>query len=416
MQNGHETITPRAGGIVRQEFGATQLAQQAELAAIAVAAQAKAAVEARYVIALRQPRDLDEVRQKLLKECDRPGFAEVARYRKPVGDGVEGPSIRFAEAAIRCMTNILVEQMVTYDDDAKRVLKVTVTDLESNAAYSGDVTIPKRVERSKVEEGRTVFSQRKNSRGRPVYLVSATDDEILDREGALISKRVRSLALRLIPGDLVDECMERVIQTQVRRDAADPDAARKKLTDAFATINVTPKDLKAYLGVDDLAKVSPAELAELRAIFAAIKAGETTWRDTMEAKHPAGDESDASPADKKADDLKSKLASKLKPQATEPAPGPATTEPEPPATGEIRAPVEPPAERRVRDKRGAASSTPADIEARLILDAIDEADDEDTLRDAKHRLESATPRLPLTARNALNEAIKKAAKQLGVSL
>lgn len=406
MQNGHETITPRAGGIVRQEFGATQLAQQAELAAIAVAAQAKAAVEARYVIALRQPRDLDEVRQKLLRECDRPGFAEVARYRKPVGDGVEGPSIRFAEAAIRCMTNILVEQMVTYDDDAKRVLKVTVTDLESNAAYSGDVTIPKRVERSRVEEGRTVFGQRKNSRGRPVYLVSATDDEILDREGALISKRVRSLALRLIPGDLVDECMERVIQTQVRRDAADPDAARKKLTDAFSTIGVGPKDLKAYLGVDDLAKVSPAELAELRAIFAAIKAGETTWRDTMEAKHPTRDESDASPADKKADELKAKIAAKVKAPATEP---------ESPASGEVRAPAERPAERRATAKPSPATEA-ADHEAGLIRDAIDDADDEESLRAAQSRLEHATPRLPLAVRNELSDAFKKAAKQIGVSL
>jgi hypothetical protein len=40
-------------------------------------------------------------------ECDRPRFAEVARYSKPQGSTkVTGPSIRFVEAALRCLGNI----------------------------------------------------------------------------------------------------------------------------------------------------------------------------------------------------------------------------------------------------------------------------------------------------------------------
>ena len=70
-----------------------------ETTAGALAAQAKAAVEARYIMAMQRPRDWDQVRLSLLKECDRTNFAEVAIYRKPVGQGIEGPSIRFAEAA-----------------------------------------------------------------------------------------------------------------------------------------------------------------------------------------------------------------------------------------------------------------------------------------------------------------------------
>src|SRR5258708_6569465 len=79
---------------------------QLETASTVLAAQAKAQIEARYVMAERHPRDLDVVRQRMLKECRRPVFAGVARYRKPIGKGVEGPSIRFAEAAIRLMGNI----------------------------------------------------------------------------------------------------------------------------------------------------------------------------------------------------------------------------------------------------------------------------------------------------------------------
>ena len=317
-----------AGAIVRQEFGASQIVQQqAELAAIAVAAQAKAAVEARYVIALRQPRDLDEVRQRLLRECARPSFAEVARYHKPIGQGVEGPSIRFAEAAVRCMGNILVEQMVVFDDDAKRLVRLTVSDLEANASYSGEVTIPKRIERSRAEDGRTIYGQRRNSRGGVTYTVSATDDEILDREGALISKRIRTLALRLIPGDLIDEAMAACIATQTRRDAEDPDAARKKLIDAFATINVRASELKTYLGLEDLGAISPADTTQLRALYAAIRDGETTWRDALDARRPA--EGEAKTESAALSTIKRKLASAQTPAPQTPAakttPAPQTT-------------------------------------------------------------------------------------------
>src|ERR1051325_11866299 len=82
----------------------------AETASRAVAAREEAAVKARYIMALERPRDLDLVRQRLLKECERPGFAQVAIYAKPVGEKkVRGLSIRFAEAAIRNFTNVLTE-------------------------------------------------------------------------------------------------------------------------------------------------------------------------------------------------------------------------------------------------------------------------------------------------------------------
>src|SRR5690242_15706526 len=97
----------------------TQMAVVSETAGTAAAAQAKALVEARYTVAIRFPRNEDEVRQKLLKECRRPSFAAVAIYRKPIGQGIEGPSIRFAETAMRLMKNITVETMTVYDDREK---------------------------------------------------------------------------------------------------------------------------------------------------------------------------------------------------------------------------------------------------------------------------------------------------------
>jgi hypothetical protein len=257
-----------------------------ETAASAAAAQVKALVEARYTVAIARPRDMDGVREALLKECRRPSFAAVARYNKPIGKGVVGPSIRFAEAAIRCMSNVVVEEVTTYDDDEKRIIQVSVTDLEANVPYTTSVTVEKTVERSSKKPDDECLRERTNSQGRKVYILRATEDDILNKKNALLSKAIRTLALRLVPGDIIDECMYVVVQTQKDTDAKDPDGARLKLVDAFASLNVTVADLKGYVGTD-LNKLSPAELADLRALHAAIKEGETTWRAAVEAKQPA---------------------------------------------------------------------------------------------------------------------------------
>ena len=49
-----------------------QLAPTGNATAIAAASQARAEVEARYVMALRMPRDINDVRVRLLRTCERP--------------------------------------------------------------------------------------------------------------------------------------------------------------------------------------------------------------------------------------------------------------------------------------------------------------------------------------------------------
>lgn len=271
--------------VVRNEF--TNELALPDTASTAVAAQAKALVEARYIMAMRRPRDMDVVRERMLKECTRPSFAAVARYTKPIGKDKSkwptGPSIRFAEAAVRNMTNITVETMTVYDDREKRIVRVTVTDLETNVPYSQDITIAKTIERRQKKDGDTVISTRTNSYGDTLYILEATDDDIINKQQALISKAIRTLGLRLIPGDIVDECMDQVLVTQANADAEDPDAAKRKLFDAFSHLGVRAEQLKEYLG-HDAATLAPKELTELRALYAAIRDGEATWRDVMDER------------------------------------------------------------------------------------------------------------------------------------
>lgn len=279
-------------GIERKDqFGGRALERKAETAAVAVAAQARAAVEARYTMALHRPRDMDNARAKMLKACKRPGFAASARYAIPRGGKtIEGFSIRFAEETIRDMGNLLPEVTTVYDDERQRIVRVALTDLESNITYTKDVVVAKTVERTQPKPGQKIISTRLNSEGRPVHTVATTDDDLLAKETALVSKSLRNHALRLVPGDILDDCLRQIAATRLDDAAADPDAKRKEVADAFAGLNVMPAQLKEFLGVD-LGAASPAQIAELRGLFVAIRDGESTWADVMAERQQAAAES-----------------------------------------------------------------------------------------------------------------------------
>lgn len=277
----------------RQEFGANESTHAlVETASTAIAAKAKAMVEARYVMAMRQPRNWDQVRQDLMGECKRPSFAhnKSAYYRKPIGKGVEGLGIRFVEVALRCMKNVLVETTMTFEDDTKEIHCVSVTDLESNLTYPLDVRVSKTVERAKAADDGSYISVRKNSYGKLTYTVPANDDDLLNKRAALISKAIRTLGLRIIPGDLQDEAEEIIKAVRMDEAARDPGAERKRIADAFGEIGVKAADLVAYLG-HTLDTCSPTELVDLRGIYGAIKDGEATWKAVMENKAEQGGES-----------------------------------------------------------------------------------------------------------------------------
>lgn len=256
-----------------------------ENAATAAASRAKALAEARYVMAIRNPRNWDQVRQDLLKECRRPSFAsnKSAYYVKPIGDGVEGLGIRFVEVAIRCMKNISVETEMSFEDESKEVHRVEVNDIEGNVPLGMTVPVSKYVERKYPADDGTYISVRKNSWGKNVYLVPAKGDELLNIRGALISKAMRTLGLRLVPGYLQDEAIDIIKAVRLDTAAKDPDAERRKILDAFAEINVRAVDLTDYLG-HDVAACSPAEMVKLRGLYGAIRDGEATWASVMENK------------------------------------------------------------------------------------------------------------------------------------
>lgn len=258
-----------------------------ETAGSAIAAQAKAQIEARYIVARHKPRDIDIVRERLLRECKRPQFAAEATYTIKRGSKpIVGPSIRFAEAALREMSNIVVEVSTIYDDDEKRIVRVSTTDAEANLSYSLDVVIRKVVERNIVREGDVPLGSRVNSEGRTVYLLPASEGDLVVAQGAAVSKAIRTNGLRLVPGWLIDEALAVVAETERAANAADPDAARRKLFDAFAGLGVSADHLKAYLG-HEAERLTAREREELKGLFVALRDGEITWREVEDSRASA---------------------------------------------------------------------------------------------------------------------------------
>lgn len=330
IENNHQG----QGALVRRDFGGTSMMRQSA-AVEALVAKSRADIEARWTMALHRPRNLDNVRQDIMRECRRPGFAEAAIYERPVGrkynekteeweeQTIEGLSIRFAEVAARCMTNVAVETQTIFDNEDMRIVRVTATDLECNQTWSRDLSVKKEVERKRLKKGQQPIGERTNSYGERVFIVEATDDEVSVKEAAAVSKAARTLILRLIPGHIQDEAMTLCKKTASDRDAKDPDAARNRVLDAFAGLSVKPSDLERYLG-HSTEQTSPAEIERLRKLYSAITEGEATWQDALDAAVAAREarqakgQPAAAPAPKASTKGSSAVKDKLRAEKAEP--------------------------------------------------------------------------------------------------
>lgn len=351
--------TTEQNALVKQEPRAV-----VETAATAMAASEKAAIEARYLVALRNPRNIDDVRSRLLKRCESPRFADMAEYSKPVGGGKKatGGSIRLMEECARQYGNIEVRSSVVFDDHERRIVKVTAVDLESNYPASLDVIIEKTVERKNPRSGDEVLGSRTNSKGERVFRIAADEDAFLVKQGANVAKARREMIRAIVPGDLVEEALERCTDTRRSEVKRDPTAARKRLADAFYAIGVMPSQLAEYLEKPDLEAVTDAELEQLRSIYTAMKEGETTWKEVMAEKAP--EKADAPVEGKGTASLKDSLAKNKKKNGSAVGDGAAQ---ETTAVGADKPPSVPPSPQQSADP---------DIEAELARQrAMDEEGD-----------------------------------------
>jgi hypothetical protein len=252
--------------------------QSRELATASVAEMARAQVEARYTMALHRPRDVEAARARMLTDARRLSFAQSAEYELPrAGKKIRGASVRFVEAAMRSFGNMATNSAVVYDDADRRVIRVTVCDLETNTVQEADVVVNKTMERQRLANGQEALSERENSYGKTVYTVRAEEPaDVAMLTNNAVSKMVRTLGLRLLPSDVVEDVLAVCRQTVAGSSTESPKEAARKMIDAFSGIGVKPEMIAGYIG-QPLDTISPAQHAQLRHIYAAIRDGETTW-------------------------------------------------------------------------------------------------------------------------------------------
>lgn len=302
-----KTYQPENMGVLSQP----DAPQQAGAAALA--ARVEAEVKARTFVALQRPRNTDRFRQRLLESCQSQRFADAAWYKKPIGGGhVFGFSIRFAEECARFYGNLDISSDIISEDDERRVVQCCVVDLESNVPWRTTIVVPKTVERRNPKSGDEIVRVRTNSQGVPVSVVKATDDQIFTTQMALTSKSVRNLILAHIPSDIKEEAEDAIRATQAGEVDRDPVKYRRKMVDAFFAVGVTVEQLTAYLG-HALEEATPVELFDLGALGKAIKAGEGTWADVIEAKRrtaPTTATEETTPPSKGADRVRAATGAK----------------------------------------------------------------------------------------------------------
>jgi hypothetical protein len=245
-----------------------QMIGEAEIGASAGAMTAQAEVQGALVVAQKFPRDEDEAFGKIMRSCRRSGFADQVEYKFPRGQTqVTGPSIYLMREMAKAWGNITHGFRVVQDDDEMRTIRGYAWDLQSNT-------------RVELEDSFKKLIQRKVKGGDTKWVVPDERDlrELTNRRGAML---VRECIRGLIPQDYIDAAVEEAHKTIQAGIEADPDEARKNIIAGFNQLNVKAAALKKYLGCA-LEEASPAQLADLRAIYESIRDGHSTWAEYVE--------------------------------------------------------------------------------------------------------------------------------------
>ena len=234
---------------------------------IAAMAREEGEIKGAIVQAKHFPRDEMAAYTKILKSCERPSFAEGARYLFPrSGQSVEGPSVNLAREIARCWGNIRYSLRVVSLDEETVHIKGVAIDLESNNSVEMEDKFARLVYRKK---GGWVKPDERDLR------------ELINRRGAIC---VRNALLQLMPPDVVDDALAKAKETLTKAARGeikqDPQAAARRIVLAFSELGVAASHIRQRLG-HDIPPINEKELVDLRAIYNGIKDGTAKASDSF---------------------------------------------------------------------------------------------------------------------------------------
>ena len=236
--------------------GGTALEEQA--GAATMAAREESEVKAAVVLARNFPRDEQAAFVAMQRSARRPTFAHGALYSFPRGGrAITGPSVKMAREMARCWGNLQHGiRLLSMDADYVQV-EGWAWDLQTNTRVASEAKFKRLIQRG----GGWVEPDERDLR------------ELVNKHGAVC---VRNSILQLMAPDVVDE-LERMCLATNRKAAEgdieeDRDQVLRSLAAAFSNMGVTTKMLEQYLG-HALEVITPAELADLRAVFTSLRDG-----------------------------------------------------------------------------------------------------------------------------------------------
>lgn len=213
-------------------------------------------VQAAMVVAKKFPRNEIQSWQRIERACSRKRLAEQAMYEYPRGgQKVTGPSIRLAEALAQNWGNIDFGIIELEQRAGESQVMAYAWDLETNTRQTKVFSVPH------VRE--TKNGNKKLTSPREVY-------EMVANQGA---RRVRACILGVIPGDIIEDAIERCNKTLLEGETESVQDITKKMAEHFDKEFSVPLDaIEKYIGCKAEA-FSMQDLIRLKKVYRSLKDG-----------------------------------------------------------------------------------------------------------------------------------------------
>ena len=221
------------------------------------AARAAQEVYMMMLAARNFPRNTITALDRILNECTRVSLADKAVYEYPRGGTkVTGPSIRLAEVLARHWGNMDYGFKELMQGVGKSTVQAHCLDLETNVRVTRTFDVP---------HIRVAGGKRKDLNDpRDIYELMANQAQ----------RRVRACILESIPGDIVDEAVERCNETLKASVDITPETI-KALVDTFNELGIVNRQLEAHIS-RHLDAITPGQVLQLKRIYRSIRDGMST--------------------------------------------------------------------------------------------------------------------------------------------
>lgn len=223
---------------------------------------ARIEIDTAIATAKQYPRNVGQIVQDSIAMATRNKETAISmRYNLPVGGGQIGNSIRLAEILASTWGNMKLRS-VTVDDTSEAVIcRARAIDLQTN--YEEEVEVRRSL---LTKEGR---------RFQP-HVVTSTVNAALK-----IAKR--NVVFAVIPKSVVDEVADAALE-YVLDGAKSIEDRRDKALSYFKELEVTVKEILAFLERKAVTDINMADIQNLFGIASAIKSGDTTVDKTFRPK------------------------------------------------------------------------------------------------------------------------------------